>query len=143
MGLALSACGTDPILLGELIAAAERGEADAPVEEDPPTSEPDEPDPYEPDPPPVPDDETLVEEVLLFYCGDCHHGPSVSTAAGLGVIGDIDALVARGMIVPGSKEDSRVYVRMLDDTMPPVTIESPRPTEAEIDYVGRFVDDMD
>jgi hypothetical protein len=149
IGLSLSACGADPILLGELIEAAESGD-DEPVPDDPTPDAPDAnpdlpvPDPN-PDPGPAPSDEEIVEGLLLRYCGACHDGNELESAAGLGVIGDIDALIAldRELIVPGSKEDSRIYSRMVAGDMPPVAIESPRPSDEEIELIGQFIDAMD
>jgi hypothetical protein len=145
IGISLSACGADPILLGELIEAAERGD-DEPDSNGPGDASPElpVPDPY-PDPGPQPSDEELVEGLLLRYCGACHDGNELESAAGLGVIGDIDALIEldRELIVPGSKEDSRVYSRMVDGDMPPVAIESPRPSDEEIELIGQFIDEMD
>jgi hypothetical protein len=148
LGISLAACGADPILLGELIEAAERGD-DVPTPDDPtpdgPVANPDLPVPDpNPDPGPEPDEEE-IEGLLLRYCGACHDGNELESAAGLGVIGDIDALIAldRELIVPGSKEDSRIYSRMIDGDMPPVAIEYPRPSDEEIAIIGRFIDAMD
>lgn len=149
--LSASACGVDPVVLGELIEASERGDDGSDVSADPNAGGSDDPNPDLPvpdssdEPVPAYGDEELVEELLLYYCGACHDGDSLSSAAGIGVIGDIDALVESelGLIIPGSKEDSSIYARMVNGDMPPAAIESPRPTEEDIEFIGQFIDDMD
>jgi hypothetical protein len=189
IGMAVSACGTDPVVLGELIAAAERGSGDdapvapdtpAPVEEDPvapDTSAPVEEDPVAADTPapveedpvaadtpapvgedpvaedppptsdtpvadptPTSDEEAAVEQLLLQYCGQCHEAPA--DAGGLSVIGDVDELIALALIIPGSKEDSSVYARMVNGTMPPAGYADP-PTSEDIEAIGSFIDDLE
>jgi len=153
--ISASACGVDPVVLGELIEASERGDDGSDASANPNAGGSSDPSPDlpvpnpnpnpEPDSDPVYGDEELVEDLLLYYCGACHDGDPASSAAGIGVIGDIDALIELGfgLIVPGSKEDSTIYARMVNGDMPPVAIESPRPTDEDIEFIGQFIDAMD
>jgi hypothetical protein len=58
------------------------------------------------------------------------------------VIGDVDALVERGEIVPGDRERSALYPAWLMETCPPVAVELPRPIDDEIEFIGQFIDAM-
>jgi hypothetical protein len=152
--ISASACGVDPVVLGELVEASERGDNGSDASANPNAGGSYDPNPDLPVPNPGPNsgpaygDEEIVEDLLLRYCGACHDGDPVASAAGIGVIGDVDALIELdggrlNLIVPGNKEDSRIYVRMVNGDMPPVAIESPRPTDEEIEFIGQFIDAMD
>jgi hypothetical protein len=78
---------------------------------------------------------------LLQYCGACHDGPKDDSSGGFNDVGDIDAMIFEKLIVPGSRDESRVYQRMLDRSMPPAVIR-PQPTSEEIELVGQFIDDL-
>jgi mono/diheme cytochrome c family protein len=99
--------------------------------------------PYNPDEDPF--STPLGKEVKLILqtnCGTCH----VGSGAGFGDFGyllDIDQLIANEKIVPGNKEDSQLYVRMVAGTMPPAyqrVIQTP--TYGQIDQVGQFIDEL-
>lgn len=108
-------CGEDGILLAEILATS--GNAN------PPPNEPTEPpgsNPVPQDPPPEVE-RAEVEEILLSHCGGCHSQGVDS--GGLGNIEDIDALIARGLIVPGNPDESAIYVRIETGTMPPAFID--------------------
>jgi hypothetical protein len=155
IGISLSACRADPILLGELIEAAERGDEPGEpgvdeADDNPPSADPNVPtrDPHELDNPefpvPYPTDliaaEDMVEDILLTYCGECHQAPA--DEGNLSAIGDVDELIDLGLIIPGSKHDSPIYARMASGTMPPFS-EDDLPTDPEIVFVGSFIDAMD
>ncbi len=84
--------------------------------------------------------EEAVEDLLLQYCGDRHQAPA--DAGGLSAIGEVDELVTLGLITPGSQDDSRIYVRIEDETMPPFP-EDDRPTRRELMLIGAFINQMD
>ena len=138
IGMAVSACGTDPILLGELIAEAEDSSSgdDVPAAFDPPQAD-DLPIAY---PSSSSDEEARAEQILLQYCGECHEAPA--NAGDLSVIADVDALIARGSIIPGSREDSPIYARMATGSMPPVSYPE-QPTSDEIEVIGSYIDGLE
>jgi hypothetical protein len=142
MLLGLVGCGEDPILLAELI-----GNADSPRPEQQPTPAPvganEPPSPEEAYPPVEPTEEVVVE-ILTHYCGACHiTDVQEEAAAGLNYIDDIDLLIENDMIIPGSREDSRIYARMVAGDMPPRTAGLEAPGPAEIELVGAFIDNLD
>jgi hypothetical protein len=83
-----------------------------------------------------------VKGILTQSCAGCHVSPSKN--------GDIDymldakALIDNQKIVPGNKEDSRIYSRMVGGQMPPAQAAAgvPRPTFSQIDLVGQWIDEM-
>jgi hypothetical protein len=145
--VALSGCGSDPITLGELIEAASDADDGAPPDEAPPADEA-----YPPDEAPPADDaqpepeteannpleqETL--EILRVNCGSCHIEADLGDFS---FADDIDVMIETGLIVPGNRDDSRLYTRMADQSMPP-GFERRRPTPDEIELVGTFIDDLE
>jgi hypothetical protein len=141
MLLGLMGCGEDPILLAELI-----GNADSPSSEDPtPIPAPEEaPQPPISEDPPVESLEEFVVETLTRYCGECHITDiQEQAAAGLNYIDDIGLLIENDYIVPGSRFDSRIYVRMDRGEMPPPNSGFEAPAPSEIELVGMFIDDLD
>lgn len=81
--------------------------------------------------------EELLSETLTRYCGDCHIAAEQDAA---GFFGDIDALVERGLIVPGNREESLIYLRMYNGSMPPAFIRDNRPSPEEVQSVGEAID---
>ena len=156
LSAALSACGTDPVILGEILDSAGEGSSDTPRSDDPPASEPPseespptpEDEPADEDPYPAPNEpeesdpnEELVLEILRVNCGACHIGSGAS--AEFGTVDSIDAMIESGMIEPGSRENSRLYIRMVDQTMPPAFERQQRPTEGQIEFIGEFIDQLE
>jgi hypothetical protein len=147
--LALSGCGSDPITLGELIEAANDGDDGAPRNDAPPVLLPpvETTPPREPTPAPTTEAETYdpveaqVLEILRVNCSNCH--VATSAFGNLGAVDDIDALIDEGMIVPGHKEDSPLFVRMDNQTMPPAFERVQRPTAGQIELVGLFIDELE
>jgi mono/diheme cytochrome c family protein len=78
--------------------------------------------------------------IIEQNCGQCHSNGAVS--GDMGYILDFNQLVANGKIVPGVKEDSQLYNRMLQNSMPPAFIRDQRPTTSQIDQVGQFIDEL-
>ncbi len=81
-----------------------------------------------------------VQAILNVNCGQCH---SNGVALGdMGFILDANELIKSGKIVPGNKEDSQIFVRMQQQSMPPAYLRTQRPTFGQIDQVGRFIDEL-
>jgi serine/threonine-protein kinase len=82
-----------------------------------------------------------VADILRVNCGTCHIGQGAS--GDFGYLLNIDELLQSGKIIPGSKEDSRIYARMVEGTMPPAAqrvIQTP--TYGQIDIVGQWIDEL-
>jgi mono/diheme cytochrome c family protein len=79
--------------------------------------------------------------VLETYCGGCHGAAAAQSGnvQGFGEIGDIAALITRGLVVPLESSDSRLVQVMLDGSMPPLGV-GPRPTSSDIQTVIDFID---
>jgi serine/threonine-protein kinase len=61
-----------------------------------------------------------------------------------GYLFDMDQLIANDKIVPGSKEDSQLYTRMVGGTMPPAAVRVKQtPTYGQIDLVGKWIDELE
>jgi mono/diheme cytochrome c family protein len=107
--------------------------------------------------PPVPDDQlrrlekfivrldpptrTEVERILMRNCGSCH---AEADAVGLPIndIRDLELLVAAGFIVPGDRDRSPLYLRILDGDMPPADAGSPGVTNRDLARLGGYIDLM-
>ena len=61
--------------------------------------------------------------------------------ANMDYIDDFEALIENQAIIPGDREQSRIYVRMVAGTMPPLTVSEPVPPE-EIEIVGQYIDSL-
>jgi len=89
-------------------------------------------------------DPTLARDamaVLDRFCARCHGGPSVSPRAdrgGFTYVLDIDKLVANGLVVRYTPDESELYQRVRDGEMPPD--EAHALTPAQIDTVRRWID---
>lgn len=82
-----------------------------------------------------------VADILQVNCGRCHIGQGAS--GDFGYLLDMDELLASQKIIPGSKEDSRIYARMVEGTMPPAAERVKQtPTYGQIDLVGQFIDEL-
>jgi mono/diheme cytochrome c family protein len=101
--------------------------------------------PIPPEPVPVGDAiepaRPYAQTVLETYCGACHGAAAIRSGnvQGFADIEDIDALVARGWIVPLRSDQSLIVQVMLDGSMPPPGVE-PRPTVTDIASVIDFID---
>src|SRR5688572_27727150 len=82
-----------------------------------------------------------VEDILRVNCGNCHIGQGAS--GDFGYLLDMDQLITNGKVVPGNKEDSQLFVRMQQQTMPPAFERVQRPTYGQIDLVGQFIDQLE
>jgi len=82
-----------------------------------------------------------VKEILQTNCGGCHIG--IGAQGDFGYLLDIDQLITSKKVVPGVKEDSQLYNRMIGGTMPPAYIRVVQsPTYGQIDTVGRWIDEL-
>jgi len=83
-----------------------------------------------------------VKQILQTNCGTCHIGQGAQ--ADFGYLLDMDQLIANRKIIPGNKEDSQLYVRMVAGTMPPAAVRVIQtPTYGQIDQVGQFIDELE
>jgi len=81
-----------------------------------------------------------VKAILETNCGRCHQG---TKNGDMDYILDLKKLVLNDKVVPGIKEDSQLYVRMQQQSMPPAFERTQRPTFGQIDQVGQFIDELD
>jgi len=81
-----------------------------------------------------------VKAILEQNCARCHSGPTGS--GDMNYILNLQELVKNDKIVPGIKEDSQLYVRMQQQSMPPAFERTQRPTFGQIDQVGQFIDEL-
>jgi len=99
------------------------------------------PDAYNPDEDPF--TSTLGKEVKAILeqnCAKCHQG---TKSGDMDYILNLKQLVLNDKVVPGIKEDSQLYVRMQQQSMPPAFERTQRPTFGQIDQVGQFIDELD
>jgi len=98
--------------------------------------------------PPVPQppewfelERAAAENILLVNCGVCH-GPAApaATSGAIRFINDIDRLVDAGLIVPLSSATSLLIAVMRNGSMPPPSSSDPLLTEADIDFIARYID---
>jgi hypothetical protein len=81
-----------------------------------------------------------VKQILEVNCGRCHEG---TKNGDMDYILQLPELVKNGKVVPGNKEDSQLFVRMQQQSMPPAFERVQRPTFGQIDQVGQFIDELD
>jgi hypothetical protein len=82
-----------------------------------------------------------VEDILRVNCSQCHVGQGAQ--GDFGYLFDMEQLIANDKVVPGSKEDSQLYTRMVGGTMPPAYQRVfQTPTYGQIDIVGQFIDEL-
>lgn len=81
-----------------------------------------------------------VKAILEANCAGCHQAPAKS--GGIDFILDLNAMVDNQKLVPGQKDESSIYVRMFQQSMPPANVQERRPTFSQIDLVGRFIDEL-
>ena len=81
-----------------------------------------------------------VKGIIEQNCAQCHANGAKS--GDMDYITDFESLVKNKKIVPGVKEDSQLYARMLQQSMPPAFQREQRPTFQQIDQVGQFIDEL-
>jgi hypothetical protein len=80
-----------------------------------------------------------VRQILEVNCGRCHEG---TKSGNMDYILSLKDLVKNGKVVPGQKENSQLFVRMQQQSMPPAFERVQRPTYGQIDQVGQFIDEL-
>jgi hypothetical protein len=83
-----------------------------------------------------------LDQVLVYYCGECHVQPDVPTQTddcGVCYLDDMDELISTGKVIPGDAEASRLVQRMRRGEMPPVQSDSPAVPESTIDLIADFI----
>jgi hypothetical protein len=80
-----------------------------------------------------------VKQTLEQNCGRCHEG---TKSGDMDYILNLRELVKNNKVKPGVKEDSQLYVRMQQQSMPPAYERVQRPTFGQIDQVGQFIDEL-
>ncbi|MEY4550975.1 MAG: hypothetical protein RL685_7170, partial [Pseudomonadota bacterium] len=81
-----------------------------------------------------------VKLILEVNCAGCHQG---TKSGDMDYVLELDELVKNGKVLPGNKEDSDLFVRMQQQSMPPAFMRTQRPTYSQIDQVGLFIDELD
>jgi len=81
-----------------------------------------------------------VKGIIEQNCAQCHANGAKS--GDMDYITDFESLVKNKKIVPGVKEDSQLYNRMLQQSMPPAFQREQRPTFQQIDQVGQWIDEL-
>jgi mono/diheme cytochrome c family protein len=82
-----------------------------------------------------------VEKVLLRHCSSCH-GPDTGAVLAVNDISDLSLLVAAGLIVPGDRDQSQLYLRVLARNMPPQDSGVPTVSDYDMARLGGFIDLM-
>lgn len=80
---------------------------------------------------------TRVQAILKTHCYRCH-GQDGVVEGGVNYITDLGKLVARKKVVAGKLEESRLWRRLEDGTMPPPE-EQPRPSSEELAVVRQWI----
>lgn len=78
-----------------------------------------------------------VQSMLKVTCGGCH-GPDSKGEGGIDYITDLTALVSNKKIVPEKPEESRLYARTSEDSMPPPAVD-PRLTPAQVETIRQWI----
>jgi len=81
-----------------------------------------------------------VKQILEVNCAGCHQG---TKSGDMDYILQLSDLIKNDKVVPGKKEDSQLFVRMQQGSMPPAFQRTQRPTFGQIDQVGQFIDELD
>jgi mono/diheme cytochrome c family protein len=81
-----------------------------------------------------------VVEILLRHCGSCHGADPRGPVIAINDIADLALLVAAGLIVPGDRDLSRLYTRVLDGEMPPAGSGAPPVSNRDLARLGGFID---
>ena len=58
---------------------------------------------------------SATHNMLLTKCGSCHNGPSYGVFGSM----DLNTMISERRVIPGDPENSRLYIRIVDGTMPP------------------------
>jgi hypothetical protein len=81
-------------------------------------------------------------QLLDYYCGACHFPQDYPTEWILTYFNDLQQLVARGKVIPGDAEDSRLVLRMRTHRVSLDTWEGPGIPDTAIDLIADFIDQL-
>lgn len=81
-----------------------------------------------------------VQGILEANCAQCHSGAVASGE--VDYILDLEELIDNGKLIPGDAENSTIYVRMEQGSMPPAFIRDQRPSRGDIQLVGQFITEL-
>ena len=79
-----------------------------------------------------------VQSMLTVTCGGCH-GPDSKGEGGINYITDLTALVSNNKVVPENPDESRLYARTSENTMPPPSVTDPRLTPAQVETIRQWI----
>jgi len=79
-----------------------------------------------------------AQAVLKTHCYKCH-GEAGAVEGGFNFVADLDRLVIRKRVIPGKAEESPVYKRITNGTMPPPDVKS-RMTDADKTLLKQWID---
>jgi hypothetical protein len=97
---------------------------------------------FNPDDPFSSEEGAIVKDILETNCGTCHIGPG--SQGDFGYLLNIEELITSNKVIPGSKEDSQLYNRMVGGTMPPAAVRVIQtPTYGQIELVGKWIDELE
>jgi mono/diheme cytochrome c family protein len=80
--------------------------------------------------------------ILDRNCSSCHHADGGRTAVPINDILNVGVLVAAGLIVPGDRDRSPLYLRVLDDEMPPKDSDVAQVSNYDLARLGGYIDMM-
>lgn len=79
-----------------------------------------------------------AQGVLKAHCYRCH-GEAGAVEGGFNFVADLDRLVARKRVIPGKAEDSPIYKRIANGTMPPPDVKT-RVADADKAILKQWID---
>jgi hypothetical protein len=82
---------------------------------------------------------TEVVQILMRNCGSCHDRAD-SMGLPINAIRDLEVLVGAGLIVPGDRDRSSLYTRILDGDMPPANADQPPVPNRDLARLGGYID---
>ena len=80
--------------------------------------------------------------ILDRNCSSCHNGGGSKVVVPINDILNVGVLVAAGLIVPGDRDRSRLYTRVLDGEMPPQDSDLPQVSNRDLARLGGYIDMM-
>lgn len=83
-----------------------------------------------------------VVEILDRNCGSCHNGSGSKAVVAINDILDLGVLVAAGLIVPGDRDRSQLYLLVLENQMPPPSSNLPIVSNYDLARLGGYIDMM-
>lgn len=78
--------------------------------------------------------------ILDRNCSSCHHADEGRAVVPINDILDVSVLVAAGLIVPGDRDRSPLYLQVLDGDMPPQDSDVPQVSNYDLARLGGYID---